>query len=242
MEVRATKHQIDAVERVIRSSPAIRRVRIRRQAQGVRGVQADLQEQAEARAVEFRPSDLPVSFRVDTSSTAAADEFQRQAEDLDGVDSAPLMYRPSVAETLTTVRLCRQRGASFEVFMRVGASEQQLAVDARHHERVAGRHGRTCGRNTDDALVEFTKVLASQPDKLEGMRPEDLPMSIRFEGPKAADSMDRFRALEASSRSRRPTRSAPKSSAFSPKARPRSKSPRGDRAGVGRTYLSEPLA
>lgn len=179
MDVGATATEIDAVDRLIRSTPTVRRFAFLDHADAYREFKRIFRNKPKL-VRSTLPRDLPQSFRLDMRSKRAADSFAEEVRQTPGVDSAEPTYPKSGRQMLVAVRMCQQRGATFQLFMDVSAGPEQLEAA---RALVAAEPGLTVVRvlSHDDAYTEFTQAFASEPDIVRGTEPEDLPTSVRFE-------------------------------------------------------------
>jgi cell division protein FtsX len=179
MEVRAGKARIASVERQIRNSSMVRRFAQVSQRDAYREFRRIFKRNQKL-VKSITPSDLPVSFRVDLRKRENSGEFARRMRKLEAVGSVEVRHDPPTEDQLlSTIRECeRKRDVDLEVFMRVRATQQQVdAVVA----AVAAHPGLSVTRvlSKVDAFAEFEQIFAAQPDIVDSIKPDDLPMSIR---------------------------------------------------------------
>ena len=196
MLVNATRAQIDGVERHVARSALVRRYAQVDKRAAYREFKRIFRKNQEL-VHSIRPSDLPESFRVDLRSEADAERFATSARHMRGVESAEPHWTPTEAEMLSMVRDCNHRGdLTFEVFMRVSATQAQLDAT---RQLIEAQPGVQIVRvlSKDDAYAEFTEIFASQPDLLRKVGPQDLPMSIRVHADGGYPSQDLIDRVEA---------------------------------------------
>ena len=142
-------------------------------------------------------ADLPESFRVDLVPGAKAKPLLPEFAALAGVDSVPPRTTLTVAEALSHIRECQARATDLEVFLRVDATDAQLAAAV---AVVKGEPGLTITRvlSKADAYVEFRREFANNKKLVDSVTAADLPVSIRIaaSGPVSDETMQRLWAID----------------------------------------------